>query len=41
MKAVDNEAALGAVVFYRNFNISFLVPSNLPQNFKTDLGYVF
>jgi hypothetical protein len=41
MKDVDNEAPLGVVVFYRNFHFSFLVPNNLPQNFKTDLGYVF
>ena len=41
MKDVDNEAPLGAVVFYRSLNFSFLVPNNLPQNFKTDLSYVF
>jgi len=41
MKDVDNEAPLGAVVFYRHFNFSSLVPNNLPPNFKSDLGYVF
>jgi len=41
MKDGNNEAPLGAVVFYDSFNFSFLVPSNLPQNFKTYLGYVF
>jgi hypothetical protein len=41
MKDVDNEAPLGAVFFYSNLNFSILVPNNLPENFKTDLGYVF
>jgi hypothetical protein len=41
MKDADNEAPTGAFVLYRNFNVSFLVLYNLPQNYKTDLGYVF
>lgn len=41
MKDVDNEAALAAVVFYYSFDFSFLAPNNLPQNFKTDMCYVF